>query len=234
MTTTDEITKLLAYIFAPFCWCFVLMLLLWLPTHFWRKTLFLFVFCLFSKKTSRCVCALKPPPFSVFFVLWFFVKTTFVFWFYFFMMWPVIKWKSHLLTFLHISLKKEKETITDILQNNNVLLWLRKKNRQLTKNSIYQIGWSFDRFPLLLFTMQLFCDPTLLKTTTITKKFSYYRIRPQIVSDKYPSNPPSSFLATPSIDVRSPALNQNEFLKSNYFYNTPNAFCLDYFSLWNP
>ena len=72
--------------------------------------------------------------------------------------------------------------------------------------------------------MQLFCDPTLLKTITITKKFSYYRIRPQIVSDKYPSNPPSSFLATPSIDVRSPALNQNEFLKSNYFYNTPNAF----------
>lgn len=87
------------------------------------------------------------------------------------MMWPVIKWKSHLLTFLHISLKKEKETITDILQNNNVLLWLRKKIDNSLKNSIYQIGWSFDRFPLLLFTMQLFCDPTLLKTITITKNF---------------------------------------------------------------
>ena len=71
--------------------------------------------------------------------------------------------------------------------------------------------------------MQLFCDPTLLNYYYYEKNF-HIRIRPQIVSDKYPSNPPSSFLATPSIDVRSPALNQNEFLKSNYFYNTPNAF----------
>jgi len=109
----------------------------------------------------------------------------------------------------------------------------KKKIDNSLKNSIYQIGWSFDRFPLLLFTMQLFCDPTLLNYYYYEKNF-HIRIRPQIVSDKYPSNPPSSFLATPSIDVRSPALNQNEFLKSNYFYNTPNAFCLDYFSLWNP